>query len=221
MGNPTDTRGLVHRRIGPRSAGMSMRPDEFDALPPTAFDDRYRYEVIRGTLVVSPFPGNAESDPNDDLGHLLRTYQETDPRGHLLDRTIPERTVPGTPNRRRCDRAIWAGLGRLPDTDHDVPAIVVEFVSARKRDVFRDYEEKRDEYLAAGVREYWVIDRFRRTLTVYRPGLEGPDALVVTEDRTYESPLLPGFTLPLARLLAAADAWRKRRRNGPKKGTEP
>jgi Uma2 family endonuclease len=54
------------------------------------------------------------------------------------------------------------------------------------------------------VSEYWVIDRFRRSLTVYR---NTPSELVVREAETYQTPLLPGFELPLAQLLAAADAW--------------
>ncbi len=135
------------RRIGPRSAGIRMTAEEFDALPEERFDDRYKYEIIRGVLIVSPPVGDAEADPNDELGHLLRTYQATSPGEQALDKTMPERYVPGTPNRRRCDRAIWAGLGRLPDTQHDAPAIVVEFVSSSRRDALRDYEEKRDEYL--------------------------------------------------------------------------
>ena len=61
--------------------------------------------------------------------------------------------------------------------------------------------------MAAGVAEYWIIDRFRRTLTVVRPGPEGPQDQVVTEAETYAPPLLPGFELPLARLLAVADRW--------------
>ena len=36
----------------------------------------------------------------------------------------------------------------------------MEFVASGKRNIKRDYEEKRDEYLALGVSEYWVIDRF-------------------------------------------------------------
>ena len=114
--------------------------------------------------------------------------------------------------------AVWTGLGRLPDTDRDTPTILVEFVSKARRDVLRDYEWKRDEYLAAGVREYWVIDRFRRVMTVYRPGAFGPTHQIVTEPQTYETELLPGFVLPLARLLARADQWNRPR---PKRTRKP
>ncbi|MDX1944706.1 MAG: hypothetical protein SFU86_04800 [Pirellulaceae bacterium] len=61
-------------------------------------------------------------------------------------------------NIRRRDRALWIGLGRLPDPKVDLPTIVVEFVSPGRRNFLRDY-----------------------------------------------SPLLPGFELPVGRLLATAN----------------
>jgi Uma2 family endonuclease len=198
-----------------------MTPGEFDATPPSRFVRGYRYELINGVLIVSPPVSDAEADPNDELGHLLRTYKETNPQGSVLDGTMPERLVPGTPNRRRCDRAIWIGLGRLPDTARDVPSIVAEFVSSSRRDALRDYEDKRDEYIAAGVNEYWIIDRFRRIMTVYRPGIAGPTYDVVSETESYQTPLLPGFVLPLARLLAKADDWTQERRQRLRRGETP
>ncbi|MDR3619537.1 MAG: Uma2 family endonuclease [Paludisphaera borealis] len=214
-------------RIGPGSAGLRMKPEEFDAIPASEFVRGYRYEIINGVLVVTPPVGNAEADPNDDLGHLLRTYLESHEAAKPFDRTMPERHVPGTPNRRRCDRAVWVGLGRLPDTERDVPAIVIEFVSSGRRDAFRDYEEKREEYLAAGVKEYWIIDRFRRVMTVYKTKKTRKSSTttydIVTEGQSYETPLLPGFSLPLARLLEKADQWRPRKQaepNAPAGGTD-
>jgi len=101
---------------------------------------------------------------------------------------------------------IYAGLGR-PPREAETPSIVVEFVSAGKRNLIRDYEEKRDEYLALGVREYWIIDRFARRLTVYRQTSTSSVKLVVGEGDVYTTPLLPGFELPLDRLLGRADLW--------------
>jgi Uma2 family endonuclease len=203
------------RRIGPRSAGLSMTPEEFDALEPEDFIDHYRYELIRGVLVVTPPAGSAERDPNEELGHLLRIYQDGHPQGSALDKTLPEQTIPTTQNRRRADRAIWVGLGRIPDEEKDIPAIVVEFVSASRRDHRRDYEEKLQEYLAAGVREYWIIDRFRRIMTVNRKSPTGVVSSVIRETESYHTDLIPGFVLPLARLLAKADQWPRRRRPRP------
>lgn len=124
--------------------------------------------------------------------------------------TLPERYVHLRDGRRRADRLVWAGLGRRPDPRRDVPTIVVEFVSEGRRNGRRDYVEKRREYLQLGVREYWVFDRFRRCLTAFRdlPG-EAAETLI-PEAETYRTPRLPGFELPLARLLAAADDWQGR-----------
>ncbi|MHC5538863.1 Uma2 family endonuclease [Singulisphaera rosea] len=205
----TKTKSLP--RVGPSSAGLLMSPEEFDAIDD--FDDRYRYELVRGVLVVSPFASRAECDPNGELEFLLRLYQSQHPQGQSLDATLYEQYLQTPQGRRRPDRVIWAGLGRLPDPSVDVPTIVVEFVSRGRRDWLRDYEEKRREYLSIGVQEYWVIDRFRRTLTVYRdrPGAGGE--FVVKESETYRTDHLPGFELPLGRLLAAANRWKESKRS--------
>ena len=79
-------------------------------------------------------------------------------------------------------------------------------MSASRRDFLRDYVAKRDEYLRVGVLEYWIIDRFRRRMTVVRGGTDPVTEIVISEQETYTTPLLPGFALPLAQLLAAADA---------------
>jgi Uma2 family endonuclease len=68
--------------------------------------------------------------------------------------------------------------------------------------------EKRREYLAAGVAEYWIIDRFRRVLTVYRAR---KPQVVIQENEIYRSQLLPGFELPLAQILTVADQWQRKK----------
>jgi Uma2 family endonuclease len=104
-----------------------MTPEEFDAI--TNYDDRYRYELVRGVLVVSPIPSEAERDPNEELGYLLRDYKKHHPLGSALDKTLAEHEILPGAERRRADRVIWAGLGRVPDPVTDVPTIVIEFVS--------------------------------------------------------------------------------------------
>jgi Uma2 family endonuclease len=200
----------IRQRFGPSSAGLPMSPAEFDAI--TRVDERYRYELVHGVLVVTPRPSEAERDANGELGYLLHFYRDHHPQGSALDATLPEHKVRPGDDRRRADRVIWAGLGRHPDPVADVPTIAVEFVSRGKRDWLRDYEEKRREYLALGVKEYWVIDRFRRTMAVWRDDPTGPAERVVVEAEVYRTELLPGFELPLARLLAVADEWRRSKR---------
>src|SRR4051812_48104438 len=78
LGFPMSTsRVKLELRISAASAGLLMTPEEFDAI--ADYDDRYRYELIRGVLVVNPIPSEAEGDPNEELGHLLRSYKEAHP----------------------------------------------------------------------------------------------------------------------------------------------
>ncbi len=191
------------REFGPESAGIQMSPREFDE---GNFQEGWVYELINGVLVVAPIPLESEVDPNEELGHLLRTYKEFHPQGKVLDATLPERHIRAGRNRRRADRVIWAGLGRRPRKG-ETPTIAAEFVSAGKRDRKRDYEMKRDEYMKAGVQEYWIFDRFHRTLTVFTRVKGKTRKRVFAEDQVYRTDLLPGFELPLARLFALADAW--------------
>jgi Uma2 family endonuclease len=191
--------------LGPELAGIFLTPEEFDAVEEA--DRDYRYELIDGRLIVTPPPDEAERGPNEELGHRLLTYRDSHPQGSALDDTLPEQTVVTRANRRRADRVIWAGLGRRPKPDRDLPSIVAEWVSESKRDWQRDYVEKKQEYRDIGIGEYWIFDRFRRTLTVCRGTPEAPEEIVVHENETYRTPLLPGFELPLRELLAVADRW--------------
>jgi Uma2 family endonuclease len=197
-------------RLGPRSAGLLLTPKEFDRA---RFEEGWRYELINGVLVVSPIPSRQERHPNQMLGYWLTQYQEGHPQGNALDLTLPEEEIETRQgqDRRRVDRAIWAGLGRDPE-EGEIPTIAVEFVSEGKVNQERDYIVKRAEYREAGVRQYWVIDRFKRTLTCYDFGGEKDEVRVIPEGQTFASPLLPGFVLDLKKLLAFADRWAKKKR---------
>jgi Uma2 family endonuclease len=202
---PPRVRSLVREyRLDGNANGILMSREEFNALKPEECDQNFRYELVNGVVIVSPPPSDGEADPNDELGHLLRSYQET-PQGKCLDKTLFEREVATSVGIRRVDRALWIGFGRTISSKVDLPTILVEFVSPGKRAWIRDYQQKRGEYLERGCQEYWVIDRFRRTMTVYFPPSDGGAERVISENETYTTPLLPGFELPLKRLLALAD----------------
>src|SRR5437899_776886 len=192
-----------HIVLGLELAGIFLTPEEFDGIEEA--DRDYRYELINGRLIVTPPPLEAERGPNEELGRMLLNYRDSHPQGSALDDTLPEQTVVTRKNRRRADRVIWTGLGRQPNPRVDLPSIVTEWVSESKRDWQRDFLEKRQEYAEIGVAEYWIFDRFRRTLTVHRGAREAPEELTVHEGETHRTSLLPGFELPLAKLLRVAD----------------
>ncbi len=199
----TKTRRL---RLGPRSAGILLTTQEFDRA---RFVEGWRYELINEVLVVSPIPSRNERDPNEELGRWLRNYQESHPQGSALDATIGEETIETKKNRRRADRVIWAGLGHLPEPN-ETPTIIIELVSKGKISQERDYVAKRAEYREIGVKEYWIIDRFAKKLTVCLFAEDRDQELVFSADQTYASTLLPGYELPLRRLLELAERWGKK-----------
>lgn len=190
-------------QISQRDNGRLMTPEEFDAHE--EWDEEFNYELVNGVLIVSPAPGPSELDPNGELEHLLRSYAELYPG--VIDKTLYEVTIRLPNGRRRVDRAIWIGLGRRPNIKQDVPTIAVEFVSRDRRDRVRDYVTKRAEYLDLGIREYWIIDRFQCTLTVFQR-IDGADThQVIPANGIYRTPLLPGFELSLQTLLKLANEW--------------
>jgi Uma2 family endonuclease len=77
-----------------------------------------------------------------------------------------------------------------------IPTLAVEILSPN--DTFEEVNEKIDTYLAAGVPIVWIIDPYRRTVTVYRPDTE-PELFTVRSELAAE-PHLPGFRVPVARL---------------------
>jgi Uma2 family endonuclease len=77
-----------------------------------------------------------------------------------------------------------------------IPTLVVEILSPS--DTIEEVNEKIDTYLAARVPIVWIIDPYRRTVTVYQPDAE-PKFYAVGSELTAE-PHLPGFRVPVARV---------------------
>lgn len=82
------------------------------------------------------------------------------------------------------------------------PGLVVEVLSPSTRR--RDQTVKRQLFDRAGVREYWMIDPDRNHVMVCRRAPDGGFPLVATLDarETLATPLLPGWSLSLAKLFA-------------------
>ena len=75
--------------------------------------------------------------------------------------------------------------------------MVFEIVSPNAADRRRDYVEKKADYFAFGVAEYVVIDRFDREVTVFTHEPAGYAERVLMGVDVYETPVLPGFRVPL------------------------
>ncbi|MBE2316591.1 Uma2 family endonuclease [Solirubrobacter sp. CPCC 204708] len=94
----------------------------------------------------------------------------------------------------------WWDAGREPEIVtgalETVPDVVIEVLSPKTRD--NDLGPKREQYVAAGVRELWLIDPAERQVLVVTP--DGERRL--TADDTLTSPSFPGFAMRVAALFA-------------------
>ena len=83
------------------------------------------------------------------------------------------------------------------------PSLVAEVVS--RDSVTRDYQIKREEYLAFGLLEYWIVDPFKRQVTVLtRHGDVWSEAIFRDSD-TIVSLVLPGNETTVADLWIDVD----------------
>jgi Uma2 family endonuclease len=115
---------------------------------------------------------------------------------------------------------LWSGKFREPDIIYFRPHrvkdvhgqpegadLVVEVVSEGEENRYRDLVTKRQEYAAAGISEYWIVDPQERQITVlvlegqaYREhGVFGSGAVA-------SSILLPGFSASVDAVFAAGQA---------------
>lgn len=167
-------------------------------------DDRLRHEIIDGEHYVTASPNLHHQDLVGRLYLTIGSFVEDRPeRGRVF--LSPCDVVFSFHDIVEPDLVFVA-----PDqfdilTDKNIqgtPALVVEILSPSTRT--RDREIKRQLYDRAGVREYWLVDPAAKTITVHRRAIDGsfPPMKVLKAEPTdtLDTPLLPGWSLPLARL---------------------
>ncbi len=163
-------------------------------------EDGNRYELVRGDLFVTPPPSVAHQEIVDVLASLLHPYVMR----HALGRLRFPRSVVrmGSDSEVEPDLMVRPVTARLPaswDTT-PLPILVVEVTSATTRR--RDRVEKRELYLRAGIPEYWIVDRERRSIRVVRPGADDVETSAVLEWRPLGE--TEPLTLDVAELFRAA-----------------
>lgn len=106
-------------------------------------------------------------------------------------------------------------LSRLGDRFYDGGAdLVVEIISPDS--VIRDTREKFEEYEAAGVTEYWIIDHYRRTANFYGFDTNGKyELLPLSPDGKFSSRVINGLWIktdwlwekPLPKIMEIIKVW--------------
>jgi Uma2 family endonuclease len=173
-------------------------------------DNGNRYEVIEGELYVTGIPHTDHQDAIHQIGHAFWRWDPDMAHGwaitgggiifSLTSAVIPDLVWVSAEQAGvvLIDPATGQRDGKL----HAVPDLAVEVISPGRENEDRDRETKLTLYSRRGVREYWILDRFRQTVEVYRRGAEASLELVatLTTGDTLTSPRLPGFALPVERI---------------------
>ena len=199
MAEPTTT-----TRIGPSDHGRQVSFNDFrdaDAAP------GYTYELARGVVQVVQIPGGPHAQIVDALHQQLAAYRYWNPDVIQLIASGADCRLeaPALATERHPDRAVY--LTPRPKVDPPwsqwIPEIVIEVVSKGGED--RDYNQKRDDYLAVGVQEYWIVDPDKRTmLALTRRGDRWHEQLVSERD-SYHTEHLPRFELVLKDIFSLLD----------------
>jgi Uma2 family endonuclease len=190
-------------RIGPEMDGMPMSLAEFAQAE---VDEGYLYELERGVVVVDG-PRLPHSVVVRRLRRAIEFHDAAHPGRvvHVAGGNDSVMRLPGMESERHPDVAVYLTHPPDPDNPWDswTPDIVFEVVS--NRSIQRDYELKREEYLRAGVRNYYIIDPLKRgALLLERIGDSWKEAWFGA-DAPLTIPILPGFNLPLASMFAPVE----------------
>lgn len=162
-------------------------------------DDGRRHELIDGEHVVTPAPTLRHQELLLRIASTLSEYLKGTPVGRVFpapaDVILSDRDVvqPDVLFVRRERSEI------LADVVRGAPDLAVEVVSPSTRRA--DELTKRRLYDRFGVQEYWIVDPEIEVVKIYRRRDAGtfdrPIELRREDGQAIESPLFPGFSLPL------------------------
>jgi Uma2 family endonuclease len=190
-------------QIGLADHGRTMTLEEFrDAEE----EPGYRYELARGVLEVIDIPKPPHRRVVSNLFCLAAAYKGEHPGviDYFGGGTEVRAWIVGKDLARHPDFGIVFVGAPIDGVGDPQPGLVAEVVSASSKK--RDYEEKRQDYLEYGIREYWIVDPLQRRVTVLVRQGEGEAAAwaerVFGDAERIESPLLPGLGGTVADLWA-------------------
>jgi Uma2 family endonuclease len=194
----------VALRLGPADHGRMMTREEFEQADE---EPGFRYELARGALEVTMTPGIPHAFMVWLLLGRVRDYEVQRPDIILLAGGSAEFRlwVPEMGSGRHPDVAVVVRGAVRDPRDHFRPALVMEVVSEGAAAYERDYVAKREEYLAYGIYEYWIVDRFQQRVTVLIRVGDTWSETIFAAPHSAKGVVLPGFSVAVADLWDAAE----------------
>ena len=185
------------------TAALRWTSADLEVLP----DDGKQYEIIDGELYVSRKPDLEHQLTSGHIFVALHQWSRATGSGVAI-------IEPGIIFAEDDDVApdvVWVSHSRLAairGTDgklHAAPELVVEVLSPGATNERRDREAKLKLYSRQGVHEYWIADWQHRQVQAFRRQNAALHlAATLFAQDILESPLLPGFSCPVADLFPAA-----------------
>ncbi len=189
--------------IGPLDDGRQMSLEEFDQAEGRS---GYLYELSRGVVSVVDVPHPKHFALVKAIKRQFAAY-DLDHEGVIYGIAGGGECkvlISDFESERHPDVAVY----KTPPPDVEdvwakwVPEIVIEVVSRESK--HRDYEEKPQEYLQFGIREYWIVDAEKREIFVLRRSRGRWNEQIVRPPQIYKTRLLPGFEFSCAQVFKAA-----------------
>ena len=206
-------------KLGPMDHGRPMRLREFEHVE---VQPGYLYELARGVIIVSDIPNAPHTRQLITIRRQLSVYELAHPDViyAILGGGECKILVDRFESERHPDLAIY--MTPLPAEDstaweHWISEIVIEIVSPDS--VLRDYQEKPEEYLQFGVKEYWIFDAVRGEMHVYRRARGRWTEQLVCPPAMYRTNLLPGLEFACGPVFEAARVVAPRGKTRKKRGS--
>jgi Uma2 family endonuclease len=193
-------------KISPADHGRRMSLADFEHAE---VQEGHLYELGRGIIIVSDVPNPRHLRQVNAIRRQLAAYDLAHPGriDTLAGGAECKILLDDQESERHPDLAVYLTPAPLETAEvwqTWVPEIVIEVISTDSS--HRDYEEKRDEYLAFGVREYWIVDADRQEMTVHRRRAGRWQKSTVAAGAIYRTSLLPGLEFHLTPIFDAARA---------------
>ncbi|HEY3787327.1 MAG TPA: Uma2 family endonuclease [Urbifossiella sp.] len=175
-----------------------LEPEEIQVVS----DDKPGCELVHGELREI----NVSKEASRISGRLyfaLEAFVRMGHPGWVYPEGTSYRCFPDDPKGYRRADASFISIDRMPlatyeDEGHctTAPDLVVEVISPN--DLAEELEEKREEWLAAGVKLVWIVSPTAKTIQVYRA--DGTSSLLRAADTLTAESVLPGFSCSVSEL---------------------
>ena len=161
-------------------------------------------EYDNGCIEVLPMPSIRHQNVSMNIAVPLRVYAETHESGKVLCAPMP---VQVAPSKFREPDVIFCQASANYESDEakhlNGADFVVEIVSEGAANRKRDLVDKRIDYAAAGIAEYWVVDPERQEVTVLLlQGGEYVESGTFGIHAVVQSTAVSGFEIPVAKVFA-------------------